>query len=218
MSAMNRRLFLMSIPGLLAACAPHTGTGTQTLSRFDPYYRKIYGAIRTEPFPVAAIDLSRINPIYLRREVAYSTSYAPGTLVIEPSKFFCYFILPEGRAIRYGVGVAHNKSANFRGQAVIGRKAVWPHWTPTRNMMRNQPKRYGHLGGGLPPGPSNPLGARALYLYRNGRDTMFRLHGTTEPWSIGTNVSSGCIRFLNHDIIDLYNRIPANSRAVVLNT
>jgi len=83
-------------------------------------------------------------------------------------------------------------------------------------MMRHQPQRYGHLGGGLPPGSVNPLGARALYLYRNGKDTMFRRHGTTEPWSIGTNVSSGYIRFLNHDIIDLYNRVPVGSRAVVL--
>lgn len=211
---MNRRLFLLAIPGLLTACTPYSRSLISPA--IDPYYRKLYGAITREPFPVAAIDLRRIDPVYLRREVFYPTNNAPGTIVIDPAHYFCYFVLPGGRAIRYGVGVAHNKSVNFRGQAVIGRKAVWPHWSPTKNMMRHQPQRYGHLGGGLRPGPANPLGARALYLYRNGRDTLFRLHGTTEPWSIGTNVSSGCIRFLNHDIIDLYNRVPVGSRAVVL--
>lgn len=225
---MDRRLFLLAIPGLLAACTT-TQTGTHTWvntgpsrsnlkSRYtvSPHYRRMYSAVTTEPYPVPAVDLSRIDPKYLRHEVNYTTPYAPGTLVVDPARFFCYFILPEGKAIRYGVGVARNQSTNFRGQGSIGRKAEWPYWTPTRNMMRTQPKRYGHLGGGLKPGVTNPLGARALYLYRNGRDTLFRLHGTIEPWSIGTNVSSGCIRFLNQDIIDLYERVKPGARVVVL--
>jgi len=222
---MNRRSFLIAVSGFLTACTPHARTTQGIISskvypgyQVYPGYRKLYGTITTEPFPIAAVDLRRINPVYLRRKVSYSTSYPPGTIIIDPEKFFCYFILPGGQAMRYGVGVAYNQSANFRGQAIIGRKAAWPHWTPTKNMMHRQPERYGHLGGGLPPGPTNPLGARAFYLYRNGKDTMFRLHGTTEPWSIGTNVSSGCIRFFNHDIIDLYNRVPAGSQTVVLNS
>lgn len=219
---MNRRFFLMALPCVLAACATgnyQQGGSFSEQSGFfaDPYYRRIYGAVHTEQFPVYAVDLRRINAKFLRREVVFNKPYAAGTLVISTSEHYAYFVLPGGRAIRYGIGVAHSKAANFRGQAVIGRKASWPHWTPTVNMMRTQPARYGRMGGGLAPGPTNPLGARALYLYRNGRDTYFRLHGTIEPWSIGTDVSSGCIRFLNQDIIDLYNRVPVGARVVVLN-
>ncbi|KAA6405028.1 L,D-transpeptidase [Candidatus Tokpelaia sp.] len=219
---MNRRFFLMALPGFLAAC---TTTGRQVGSGpssrrhayfASPYYHRIYGAVTDEQFPIPAVDLRQIDPRFLRREVAFSKPYAPGTIIISTSEHYAYFVLPGGRAIRYGIGVALNRSANFRGQAVVGRKASWPHWTPTVNMMRAQPARYGHMGGGLAPGPTNPLGARALYLYRNGRDTYFRLHGTIEPWSIGTNVSSGCIRFLNQDIIDLYNRVPVGARVIVL--
>jgi lipoprotein-anchoring transpeptidase ErfK/SrfK len=118
-------------------------------------------------------------------------------------------------AMRYGVGVGREEGLNFRGTATIARKAAWPGWTPTANMIRKQPERYADLAGGLPGGLNNPLGARALYLYRNGRDTHFRLHGTVEPYTIGQSVSSGCIRLINQDIIDLYNRVPTGTKVVV---
>ena len=104
---------------------------------------------------------------------------------------------------------------NFRGEAVIGRKEKWPHWTPTENMMEAIPM-YRKFAGGMDGGPGNPLGPRALYLYRNGHDTNFRLHGTTEPETIGQPVSSGCIRLFNQDIIDLYNRVPVGAHVVVI--
>src|SRR5690606_13775527 len=121
-----------------------------------------------------------------------------------------YYVLGNGRAIRYGIGVGREGLA-LRGGAVVGRKAKWPSWTPTANMMRREPRNL-QFASGAPGGPNNPLGARALYLYRNGRDTMFRIHGTNQPASIGGAVSSGCIRMLNHDVIDLYERVPVGSR------
>ncbi len=117
--------------------------------------------------------------------------------------------------MRYAVGVGREEALNFRGSAVIGRKAEWPHWTPTSDMIHRMPI-YAHYASGLPGGIGNPLGARALYLYRGHEDTDFRLHGTNEPDTIGTKVSSGCIRLFNHDIIDLYNRVPVGTSVVVL--
>ena len=109
----------------------------------------------------------------------------------------------------------HQPGGAFQ-QPTIARKAEWPRWTPTPAMIKREPQRYGPVAGGLPGGAGNPLGPRALYLYRDGRDTLYRLHGTTEPHTIGTMVSSGCVRFLNQDIIDLYGRVPVGTRAVVL--
>ena len=130
--------------------------------------------------------------------------------------------LGPGGHVRCGVlvgavGVGREEALQFKGQATIGRKAEWPTWTPTANMIRRDPARYADYARGLPGGLENPLGARALYLYRGGSDTHFRLHGTTEPYSIGTNVSSGCIRLMNQDIIDLYARVPVGAKVVVIN-
>lgn len=217
---MNRRGFLIATPLVLAGCATNAtvpllpATAPPTA---DPHYLSMYAAVPGEPFPVDAIDLSRIvDPKYLRREVAYAGSERPGTVVVDPNEKFAYLVLEQGRAIRYGVGVGKVESFNFQGEAVIAWKQKWPRWTPTQDMIGRDPERYGPLRNGLAGGPRNPLGPRALYLHRNGRDTLYRLHGTIEPWTIGTKVSSGCIRLLNQDIIDLYDRVPEGSKAVVL--
>ncbi len=126
-----------------------------------------------------------------------------------------YYVLGDGRAMRYGIGVGREGYA-LSGSATIGRKAEWPSWTPTPNMIRRDPDRNLRYAGGLPGGLNNPLGARAIYLYRDGRDTMFRIHGTNQPQSIGLAMSSGCVRMLNHDVIDLYDRVTTGSRVVVL--
>ena len=144
----------------------------------------------------------------------YDGGESPGTIVVDTSQFYLYFVEEGGWATRYGVGVGE-QGLTLKGRATIGHKAVWPSWTPTANMMRRKP-RLVQYAGGVPGGPNNPLGARALYLYRGGRDTMFRLHGTNEPWSIGTAVSSGCIRLLNDDIIDLYDRTPVGTTVLVV--
>ncbi|TSJ60947.1 L,D-transpeptidase [Starkeya sp. 3C] len=221
--AIDRRGFLLGAPFLLAGCAtarrPAPAEAALPLASAPAHaasYEAIYAALDGEPYPVPAVDLSRIDPRFLRREVAYATREEPGTIVVDVEARYAYLVREGGRALRYGVGVGREEGFNFRGAATIARKAEWPRWTPTPDMIRREPERYGKYAGGLPGGPGNPLGPRALYLYRDGRDTLYRLHGTVEPWTIGTMVSSGCIRLLNQDIIDLYRRVPAGTRAVVL--
>lgn len=218
--SISRRLFLAGLPLALAGCtsarmAPGPSAAAARPA-IDPHYVAMYGPIHDEPFPIPAVDLTRINPKFLRQEVAYYTSEHPGTIVVDPNERFAYLIREGGRAMRYGVGVGKEEGFNWRGDAIIRRKAEWPRWTPTQAMIAREPERYGPFAGGLPGGLDNPLGARALYLYSGGRDTLYRLHGTNEPWTIGTMVSSGCIRFLNHDIIDLYRRVPVDTKVVVL--
>ena len=137
-----------------------------------------------------------------------------GTIVVNTSERFLYHVEEGGWATRYGVGVGE-QGLTLKGKATIGHKAEWPSWTPTANMMRRKPRLLQYAGG-VPGGPNNPLGARALYLYRDGRDTMFRLHGTNEPWTIGTAVSSGCVRLTNDDIVHLYQRTPVGTTVLVI--
>lgn len=215
---LDRRLFLLAAPAVLAGCTTTRSSRVENIlpPALDPQFVRMYAAINDEPHPVPAIDLTDIEPRFLRQEVAYKTSYQPGTVVVDPNERHAYLVMANGRALRYGVGVGKQEGFNFQGEGVIARKAAWPGWTPTANMIAREPERYGPYAGGLPGGPTNPLGPRALYLYKDGRDTYYRLHGTTEPWTIGTMVSSGCIRFLNQDIIDLYRRVPTGSKVVVL--
>ena len=174
-----------------------------------------YGPINDHGHEIPGLDMSRIDPGVLRRQVAFSSPYRPGTIVVMIGERHLYFVEPGGMAMRYTVGVGREEALNFRGNAVIGRKAEWPHWTPTGDMIRRMPI-YAHYTAGLPGGINNPLGARALYLYRGNQDTYFRLHGTIEPETIGQKVSSGCIRLFNHDIIDLYNRAPVGTQVIVI--
>ncbi|RNC95953.1 MAG: L,D-transpeptidase [Oricola sp.] len=155
-----------------------------------------------------------LDPKFLPQNVRMS-GYAPGTIIIDPRNHFLYLQQGGGQARRYGVGVGRAGLA-FKGSAVIGRKAEWPRWTPTQNMIRREPEKYARYAGGVPGGPNNPLGARALYLYRNGRDTLYRIHGTNQPQSIGQSVSNGCIRMINDHVVDLYERVPLGAKVVVL--
>ncbi|WEX79130.1 L,D-transpeptidase [Sinorhizobium numidicum] len=181
----------------------------------DPYYVAMYGPRPDERFPLPATDISKADPRYLRQQVPYATYEPPGTVVIDTQDRFLYLVQDGGMALRYGIGVG-KAGLEFAGEARIGRKAEWPRWIPTSDMVAREPERYGPLAGGMDPGPTNPLGPRALYLYQGDRDTLFRIHGTREAWSIGKAVSSGCIRMFNQDIIDLYSRVPEGSRVVVL--
>jgi lipoprotein-anchoring transpeptidase ErfK/SrfK len=176
----------------------------------------MYASVDTEPFPVPAVDLRRVKPQFLRREIPDPTEERAGTIVVDPTARYTYLVMEGGRAMRYGVGVGKTEAFNFKGNATIARKAEWPGWRPTPDMIAREPDRYGPLRDGLRGGGRNPLGPRALYLYRDGQDSYYRLHGTVEPWTIGTTVSSGCIRFLNQDIIDLYRRVPVGTKVVVL--
>jgi lipoprotein-anchoring transpeptidase ErfK/SrfK len=208
------RLIPILIPVALAACVP---PAPQRATRYiDPSYMAMYGARPDESHPLPATDISEVDPRFLRREVAYYGREEPGTVVIDTSARYLYLVREGGRAMRYGIGVGKEGLA-WAGRARVGRKATWPGWTPTANMIRREPERNAKWASGMPGGLSNPLGARALYLYDNGVDTMYRIHGTTEPWSIGQSVSSGCIRLFNQDIIDLHSRVPVGSPVVVLN-
>ena len=208
----SRALSLLLLATTLAGCA--TTALPVKKKGPDPMHVAMYGPHPDERFPLPAMDISRVNPKYFRQQVAYQTMEPAGTIVIDTQNRFLYLVQGEGMAMRYGIGVG-KAGLEFEGTARIGRKAEWPRWTPTANMMRRE-ERYRKLAGGLEGGPWNPLGARAVYLYRGGNDTHFRIHGTNQPESIGLAMSSGCVRMLNHDIIDLYERINVGDRVVVI--
>jgi lipoprotein-anchoring transpeptidase ErfK/SrfK len=167
-----------------------------------------------EPYAVPAVPYDQIEPRFLRQRIPYEGTEVPGTLVVDPNERHLYYVQESGLAIRYGVGVGREGFA-WAGFARIGRKAEWPRWTPPAEMIDRRPDLE-EFRNGMPPGIDNPLGARAMYLYEGKRDTLFRLHGTNEPMSIGQAVSSGCIRLFNQDIIDLYARAKVNANVVVL--
>jgi lipoprotein-anchoring transpeptidase ErfK/SrfK len=222
----DRRSLLIGAPLLLSGCMrtnprqtvriqPMSDEPMTSYATADSIDLAMYGPITDEKYPVAAVDLRRVDPQYLRRQTPYDTSEPPGTIVDDIAQRHAYYVLANGQAIRYGVGVGREEGLNFQGEARIGRKAAWPRWTPTPDMIARDPAKYQKYLAGMDGGPMNPLGPRALYLYVDGKDSLFRLHGTVEPWSIGKMVSSGCIRFLNQDIIDLYGRTPVGARVVV---
>jgi lipoprotein-anchoring transpeptidase ErfK/SrfK len=151
---------------------------------------------------------------YRRQTVSYNGNEPPGTIVVDTASRYLYFVEAGGQATRYGVAVGQ-EGLSFKGEATIGRKAEWPSWTPTADMIARKP-RLGQYAEGVPGGPGNPLGAAALYLYQDGRDTLFRLHGTNAPWSIGQAVSNGCIRLTNPNIVDLYERAHVGTKVLVI--
>jgi lipoprotein-anchoring transpeptidase ErfK/SrfK len=219
-----RRRFLMGAAGLgasatLAGCSMDFGGGRRLdvpnilPQQISPYYLAMYGAMPEEKFPVPAADLNRVKAGYVRSEVDDPTGEKPGTIVVETSERYLYFVKANGRAVRYGVGVGR-EGFLWSGRGVIGRKAEWPTWYPPQQMMQRQPETR-EFANGMPGGLGNPLGARAMYIYRNGVDTLYRLHGTPEYWTIGEAVSSGCVRLINQDVIDLYGRVPVGTPIVL---
>ena len=195
-----------TVPTQLSLAVPEP----QKLAAVDARYQ----ALPDERFPVQAVHANELDPKYARQRVRYETHHPPGTIIVDPNAKFLYLVQEGGYAMRYGVGVGR-EGFGWSGTATIARKAQWPTWTPPAEMIKRQPelKRY---ASGMKPGTENPLGARALYLFQNGRDTLYRLHGTNDPSSIGQDVSSGCVRLLNQDVIDLYQRVPTGSKVVVL--
>lgn len=211
-SALSALLISLAVAG----CTTTASTAvTQPLEKPRQRSGASYGAQTEERFPVAAIDTSSVNPENLRQQVNYRTQEPPGTIVIDTKNRFLYLVQEGGKAIRYGVGVGR-EGLEFTGTANVGWKQEWPRWTPTPDMIKREPQKYAQWAGGMRGGPNNPLGARALYLFKDGKDTLFRIHGTNEPETIGHAVSSGCIRMMNQDVIDLYRRVPAGSKVVVI--
>ncbi len=220
MPTKNRSPILLSLL-LSMAVAGCTATTTATTAVTKPLEQSravetaSYVAQPDEKFPVAAVDVSQVDPKNLRQQVEYRTSQPAGTIVVDTKNRFIYLVQGGGKAIRYGVGVGR-EGLEFAGTANVAWKQEWPRWTPTPDMIKRQPEHYAKWAKGMDGGPQNPLGARALYLFKDGKDTLFRIHGTNEPQSIGHAVSSGCIRMMNQDVIDLYERVPAKTRVVVM--
>ncbi|MCX8996278.1 L,D-transpeptidase [Rhizobiaceae bacterium BDR2-2] len=153
---------------------------------------------------------------YKRRAVRLVTSEKPGTILVDTHNRYLYFVEGGNKATRYGIGVGR-EGFGWSGVTRVGRKAEWPAWIPPQEMIARERKRGHILPARMEGGPDNPLGSRALYLYRpNGGDTGFRIHGTNQPWSIGQNLSSGCIRMMNKDVEHLYKRVPEGSKVVVI--
>lgn len=162
------------------------------------------------------VNPNRVAPRQFRRQVVeFKTKEKPGTIVINPRQHFLYYVLGDGQAIRYGIGVGR-EGFGWSGTVTVGRKAEWPAWVPPPEMIERERQRGRILPARMEGGVRNPLGARALYLYKGNQDTLYRIHGTSEPWTIGLNVSSGCIRMLNKDVVDLYNRTRIGARVIVL--
>lgn len=169
------------------------------------------GRIPDQPFDIPLVDKSLVPTRFHRQSVPYSGREPAGTILIDKRERFLYYIEDAGRAVRFGIAVGRD-GQKWSGEAVVGRRARWPTWTPTANMRRRNPNLPVRVAGG----PQNPLGARALYLYRDGRDTLYRIHGTNEPWSIGTAASSGCIRMLNEHVFELFGTVRNGARVIVL--
>jgi len=215
---LSRRAFVAGIPLLLAACQSEQKStiqaGLTPLAGGTPDYATAYAATNDGGFSLPAIQYQNFDPKYLRQVVYYPSKYPAGTIVVDPGSKFLYLIQPGGRAIRYGIGVGRAGFA-WSGEAVIQFKREWPKWFPPDEMIERDPSlekyRDGQEGG-----PRNPIGARGLYLWQGNKDTLYRIHSTNQPSSIGTNASSGCIRMWHQDIIDLYNRVDVGTKVVVL--
>ena len=215
---LSRRHFIIAAAGGLSAC---TGAGFETAQpvAVQPVRRgmpDIYGPLPNERFPIPAVQPGIVPPQFWRQQVADPTGEAPGTIVVEPATRYLYLVEDGGTAMRYGIGVGRAGFA-WDGEAKILDKRQWPTWTPPEEMIDRDPslEKFSAANGGQQPGLGNALGARALYLYQGRVDTLYRIHGTPIAASIGQAMSSGCIRLLNHDIIDLYDRVPIGTRVIV---
>jgi lipoprotein-anchoring transpeptidase ErfK/SrfK len=193
---------------LFGGSTQHQRNGSQTWYGPPPeqnYYRGEQD--RQAAYTSGDRSNDRIDPRFLRQDVAYDGKEAPGTVVIDTPNHFLYLVESEGRAVRYGIGVGR-PGFTWSGRHAISSKKEWPDWVPPDEMVKRQPYLPHFVAGG----PSNPLGARAMYL----GSTLYRIHGSNEPWTIGQNVSSGCIRMRNVDVIDLYERVKVGTKVVVL--
>lgn len=208
------RLSALLLVSALAACGAPNNAELDGVPVADTSTLPGYEGVQDGEFFIQPVDRLHLVEQNVRTEVAYTAGDAPGSIVVDIFARKLYYILEGNRAIRYGIAVGR-EGLSFKGNGYIGRKADWPSWQPTANMIRTRPDLYAKFAGGLPGGLENPLGARALYLYRGGRDTMFRIHGTADNASIGHATSAGCIRLFNQDAIDLYNKVPNGTRVKV---
>ncbi len=211
---MDRRTLICSLIALaalpVAARAEHPFYGGKDFVR-DPAL--IPPAESPVDFPIHTFAAS-LPAKFRRQQVTFGSREKPGTIIVDPQHRFLYFILGNDQAIRYGVGVGREGFA-WSGEAYVGMKRRWPRWLPPEEMVQRD-VHASTWANGMPGGPENPLGARALYLHANKIDTMYRIHGTNDPTSIGKAMSSGCVRMLNEDVADLFERAPLGTKVIVL--
>jgi len=199
-----------SVCALLLASALPADAFAGQIRQYPWVYAPPPGVTIVSGRPANALQLQsryRMNPVYLRQVVRVSSEERSGTIVVDTRQHFLYFILGGGRALRYGIGTAKT-GFEWSGTHQVTNKREWPDWTPPAEMLKRRPELPRHMAGG----ESNPLGARALYI----GSTLYRIHGTNEPWTIGGDVSSGCIRMTNDDVMDLYSRVQIGTKVIVL--
>ncbi|WP_119391497.1 L,D-transpeptidase [Taklimakanibacter lacteus] len=213
----TRRFFLLGGAGLaLSACVrdgSEEGIMAEPTSSGPSPFARNYGALPDEPFPIPAADLKKLKPKYRRRIVDFPTAEIPGTIIVDTPNRFLYLVMENGTAMRYGVGIGRD-GFSWGGRGRIQYKRAWPRWTPPSEMIARQPELEKYRNG-MEPALDNPLGARAMYIFQDGQDTLYRLHGTQDAASIGKAVSSGCVRLINQDVIDLFNRVRPGAAIIV---
>lgn len=226
---LSRRAFILasvSATATLAGCAT-TAPSVQRVPIPEKVSRPIepatnmeletrYAALEDGGHYIPAIPYQQMDPKFYRQRVVNPTGEPAGTVVVDTAARFLYLVEPGGTAMRYGVGIGREGFA-WEGEGIIHWRQHWPRWKPPSDMIARQPhlEKYSVANGGMEPGISNPLGARALYIFQNGQDTLYRLHGSPDWKSIGKATSSGCVRLINQDAIDLYDRVPYHARIVV---
>lgn len=222
---MTRRAIILggvsASASILVGC---TTTATQEKVAAQPLVMEAssadtYGPRPDERYPLPAVPREKIASRFLRQIVPNPTGERPGVLIVDVASNYLYYTLENDQAIRYGVGLGR-QGFEWQGRGVIQYKRQWPRWTPPDEMVARQPELqpFSIANGGMEPGLKNPLGARALYIFQNGQDTLYRIHGSPEWWTIGKAVSSGCVRMINQDVIDLFNRVPDGTPILVTNT
>jgi lipoprotein-anchoring transpeptidase ErfK/SrfK len=214
----GRRALLAGVASLaaltLAGCASSGATLEPETVRIPDDVLSMYAARPAERFPIPAARIDLIEPQYWRQLVPDPTGERPGTVVVDTTNRFLYLVQENGQALRYGVGIGRD-GFTWSGRGVIQFKREWPTWTPPSEMIDRQPELEPYRNG-MAPSLENPLGARALYIFKDGRDTIYRVHGATDERTIGKAISSGCVRLLNQDVIDLYQRVPSGSPILVM--
>ncbi|GKX34186.1 MAG: L,D-transpeptidase [Rhizobiaceae bacterium MnEN-MB40S] len=191
---------LLAVAFIATSATVVTGTGAFSRDRQEPVYSS---------------SSKRPQAKYQRKKVRIDTGERPGTIIVDTNRKYLYYYEGNGKATRYGVGVGRD-GFGWSGTVKVGRKAEWPDWRPPATMIRRERAKGHNLPAFVPGGINNPLGARAMYLHKGGRDTIYRIHGTNQPWTIGQNMSSGCIRMMNKDVEHLYSRAPVGTKVIVI--
>ncbi|MGL5734357.1 MAG: L,D-transpeptidase family protein [Beijerinckiaceae bacterium] len=208
----SRRRFLLGATASLGALGLAGCAGGDTMSLAEA--SRVYGPLPNEKFPVPAVDVTKVDPKYFRATIPYPSNEEPGTIIVDPGNYYVYRIEGDGKATRYGANVGRD-GFRWHGDAYVGRKGEWATWTPPREMIKRQPEAA-KWARGMPGGLDNPLGARTLYLYQNGRYTLYTIYASSDPETIGNGITSGCVGLLTQDMLHLYDRTPVKTKVVVM--